>query len=817
MKNKDISRVFCAITAAVLLIGCLAGCGGGGGNASGFVYVPEFTPLEGITNGMNSVSVIGDTVYFTTSVMKYADGTALTEDEIKEYNEYMNNVYSSSSNVRAYATGTDIPESGDAAQGGNKFDSVKYETAICSMKTDGTGLKYYSDYVCPTSKDEYGYAGVNYISADADGNIWVLEYSSVTTFNLPAGFDDQTGNRWDYYSGETQNYTIRKLDQTGKSVSTIDLSSLSSQSSENNYFSVYNMAVDSKGNIIIADSNQNVSVFYPNGELLCSLPFSGWVNSMCVLDGTVYILGSSEDGTTSLRAVDASAKAFGEENKVSNNAWNIFSGGNDFDYCYSNGTTLYGGKFGAEEPTKILSWLSCDMDSNSISYSTVLENGDVMALCNDYSGAVSTCYIATLKKTPASKVKQKTTITLATMYTDYDLRAKILDFNKTDPDYRIEVVDYSEFNTDEDYTAGLTKLNTEIVAGNAPDILAINNFSYDQYAAKGLLEDLYQYMQSDPDISKENFIPSILKIQETDGKLYHIGTGFTIQSLVGSAATVGSEPGWTIQEMQEVLDQHPNADYLFGYKTSREDVFSSLLMGNYQSYINWETGECNFDSDEFKGLLNLVKCFPASKDIDWENSEYISQAELIASGRQLVSNFYLWDFNAIQQTIATFGNDLVFKGYPCESRQGTVANISGSMAITTTCQNKDGAWKFIRTLLTADAQKEMWNGLPITEAAYDAKLKEAMKQQYDENGKPISVYSMGDEAGNMIEFYAITQEQADMIRGLIDSVSRTTTVQEDVITLITEASAPFFDGSKTVDAVASEIQSRMTIYVNEKR
>ncbi|NCC68773.1 MAG: extracellular solute-binding protein, partial [Clostridia bacterium] len=539
MRNKDISRVFCVITAAVMLIGCLAGCGGNG-SASGYVYVPEFTQLEGITDSMNSVSVVGDTVYFTTNVMKFADGTALTEDEIKEYNEYINNMYSSSSSVRKYASGTDISEDTDAAEdtgvaaGSNKFDSVEYSTVICSMKTDGTGLKTYSDYVCPTSTDDYSYAGINYISADDSGNLWVLEYSSVTTFDLPAGFNEQTDERWDYYSGETQTYTIKKLDQTGKSVSTIDLSSLSSQtaqSTKNDYYSVNSMAVDGKGNIIIADSNQNVGVFYPNGELLCTLTWSGWVNNMCVLDGTAYVLGSSEDGNTSLCAVDTTAKAFGEAKKLSNDAWNIFSGGSDYDYCYSNGTTLYGGKFDAEEPTKILSWLSCDMDSDSVSYCTVLDNGDVMALCNDYSDGVSTCYIATLKKTPASEVTQKTTITLASLYTDYDLRAKILDFNKTNPDYRIEVVDYSEFNTDEDYTAGLTKLNTEIIAGNAPDIIAINDFSYDQYAAKGLLEDLYPYLEADSDISADDFVPSILKIQETDGKLYHLGTGFTVNYL----------------------------------------------------------------------------------------------------------------------------------------------------------------------------------------------------------------------------------------------------------------------------------------------
>ena len=67
---------------------------------------------------------------------------------------------------------------------------------------------------------------------------------------------------------------------------------------------------------------------------------------------------------------------------------------------------------------------------------------------------------------------QKTELTLACFWLNYDLRSQIVLFNKTNADYRIVVKDYAEYSSDGDPSAGLTKLNTEIISGNAPDLIA---------------------------------------------------------------------------------------------------------------------------------------------------------------------------------------------------------------------------------------------------------------------------------------------------------------------------------------------------------
>ena len=141
--------------------------------------------------------------------------------------------------------------------------------------------------------------------------------------------------------------------------------------------------------------------------------------------------------------------------------------------------------------------------------------------------------------------------------------------------------------------------------------------------------------------------------------------------------------------------------------------------------------------------------------------------------------------------------------------------------MTSSCKSKDAAWQFMRILLTEDYQDNLSWGYPISQKAFDKKLAEAMKQEYttDENGKQIPVshggMSMGD--GLQVEFYAITQEEADQIKALINSVDHTVVNDQSLTHIITEESAFFFSGEKTADQVADIIQSRMTIYVNEQR
>ena len=51
----------------------------------------------------------------------------------------------------------------------------------------------------------------------------------------------------------------------------------------------------------------------------------------------------------------------------------------------------------------------------------------------------------------------------------------VIKFNRNSDTYRVNVVDYSVYNTEEDYTAGADQLDRDIISGSCPDILAVSS------------------------------------------------------------------------------------------------------------------------------------------------------------------------------------------------------------------------------------------------------------------------------------------------------------------------------------------------------
>ena len=97
-------------------------------------------------------------------------------------------------------------------------------------------------------------------------------------------------------------------------------------------------------------------------------------------------------------------------------------------------------------------------------------------------------------KVPPSEVKDKKTLVLACNGIDYDVRNNIVKFNKNNDEYRITIQDYAAlYNTEDDYQAGLNRLNADIVSGKIPDILVIDdNMPVESYVSKEMcIRDKY--------------------------------------------------------------------------------------------------------------------------------------------------------------------------------------------------------------------------------------------------------------------------------------------------------------------------------------
>lgn len=725
-----------------------------------------------------------------------------------------------------------------------------YENVLYRLGLDGslTKMENYKPMAVEPVEGHDVSTGTNSLVVRPDGSFLSLENVYEGWSDAGEGVELYSDEYWMNYSS-TQRYYLRVMDRTGaeQSCAELDLDALkanggtsgyvygrSSMSGEEVY--LYNMAAAGDDKAIIAGDN-GLHVFDVNtGAYLGSVSGVDWSNGLLTLrDGRVAVNYYGDDGQC-LAIVDADKRELGESFRISGELYNAFAGGGDYDIYYSNGVNFFGYDLEKGEATKLFNWINCDVDNDNLNGFTVSKDGVVVAINSEWDDNYENCELSLLRmeKVPASSLPQKKILTLATQYLNYDLRKDIIRFNRAHDSLRIELRDYSEYNTPDDYEAGLTKLRTEILAGNCPDIIDLSGLPAKQMAAKGLLADLYPLIDADPEMSREDFFPSVLRAMENGGKLYATCSSFEIFTAIGASRIVGTEPGWTYAELMDALREMPEGCSVFSQSETRADVLQMCLMLEMDRFVDWNTGEVSFNSQDFIDLLNFARSFPA--EFDWDHYEWSEEDRdfvRLREGRQLLLEGGVYNFDSLSQYENTFGgiDAFTFIGFPTSEGVGSMIMSNAGFAISEKCADKEAAWEFVRRLMTEEYQSSNVWEIPSNIHSYENKKLEAMTPTYvkddeghvmldPETGEKLMESKGGywdEESDEHVPIYYYTQEEIDKLEALINSTTRVYAIDQAISDIVNEQAEAFFSGQRTAEDVANLIQSKARIYVNEQR
>lgn len=812
---------------ALLLTACtllgLAACGAkaAGEESGGTVYVPEFLEFDLGELGIEYINTgccDGKNVYILADVS--------SEVEVTD------------------------PETGET------YTNYESRTSIFRLPLDGGDAAELENFTpLGAGEPEPGRESYSYVEGlrvDRDGALWVTESLEEYIYDVPEDFDPATDAMWNYEMLEGKSSRVqRKLDESGAEVERIDASGLEEAlnlGTQGGY--IGNTVMDGEGNfyvyaqiddgntyktkIVVLDREMNVLFTISAGD--------SWGELLLLGDGSVGMSGYdynrlTGEGGQVLRVIDRKKQDWSEqEYPMPANVGNVYTGNDKYLFYYDNGDSLYGYDAKKAEGVKLLTWSSADINRSDLAFFTFLEDGRVAAMTRSWGENGMETEIAILTEQDASVLADRTVLTYATMYLDYSMREKIIDFNKSQTDYRIEIKDYSEFNTQDDYNAGLTKLNTEIVAGQVPDILSTDGLPIRQYGAKGLLEDLWPYIEGDEELGgRDGVMEQVLNAAEEDGRLYQIFNSFYIRTAAGAAGVVGDRMSWTLEELQAALATMPEGCAIFSDSDTKEYMLNNVMAMQMDNFVDWSTGECYFESEEFIALLEFCNSFPLKYDwsrVDYD--DYESDNARIAAGKQMLASDYLTDFQTIQVDKFIFGGEVSFVGFPREDGGvGSSFVVNGGLAMSTSCKDKEGAWAFLRQTILPQSEEdserfyfEGW-GFPVNKRDFDRMAQQAMTPEYmldengepmlDENGEPME-YSQGGWGwgdGTYFEAYSTSQEEYDQFMALYEAIDSLYTYDESIYSIVLEVAQRYFNDDITVEMAADQIQSRVKIYVNE--
>lgn len=417
--------------------------------ATGMVYVPEFSKAEFDAGYLQAACLSGGNVYLV--------GDAIQESEIE-------------------------------GPGGETIPIFLGGTALFQGEPGGAAFRRVE-----------GYRSFDLLDG-ADGYImtpgcWPGEEGTVWLWTAVSPWDGQPSRAY-----------VQQFDAAGKELARTELSALGLAAGD-----VRCVITDREGRLY-ASTRDSVFAYDGDGRLLCSLDApknAGWDALVLLADGQVALrtAAPAADGAQELRSIHPEAVDWGASYPLPVGGGRVYGGGGDWLYFCTGGDSLYGYDIEAGRLERLLSWTGVSIDSGQVLRAAPLEDGRLLTVTNPGSGAET----IVLTPTDPASLPEVTVLTYATLSLDSETRSKIVEFNKAHPDCRIEVRDYSEYGTGPDPSAGRTRLQTELLAGNIPDLLDNSGLPMGQYARRGYLEDLLPWLEGDPDLGREEAVRSFLE------------------------------------------------------------------------------------------------------------------------------------------------------------------------------------------------------------------------------------------------------------------------------------------------------------------
>ena len=584
---------------------------------------------------------------------------------------------------------------------------------------------------------------------------------------------------------------------------------------------------------VITDKNDNIYVAFldslesydPNGNHLNSIEFGNYVyNDFNVLsNGKIFIEFVDRGYLYSYRYVNDDGKSLSSQ--ITKNEDKRMYAGEGFDIYYRDNNSLYGYDESDNTLHTLVNWMDSGIAGSSISYVYVNSPDKIAFRYNDTIARTSSIYVA--EKTDEIVTTESKDIVIASLKNVDKLDAIVLAFNNTHSDYNITLKSY--VNTD-DYSEGALKLNTDILAGNVPDIIIPDYYMpLISYLNKGMFADMYEFIDNDPDLSRDSFYDIIYSTYERDGKLYHLLAETRVYALATKDKNVNGKTTWTYGEFKEFYDSTPD-DVIFSDDFGRYTLLYNLADTGLSEFVNYKDGTCDFDNELFIEIINVIKSFDEKSHAatynltEDEQIEFIMNLpEMMTNDKILVSEDNILSIVDFIRMLHRFGfEDITFMGYPSPYGDANASTLYGTEFMVTQQSNvKEGAWEFIKYYISDEVRiaKDGY-ALPTTKSGLRASFDlwkefniyfEKSSMTYAEEFE----YSDEEIEKRGLTYFKLTEEHFEMMEKLMKSKNKMYSYDDALFNIVHEELSYFFAGNKTAEETAKIIQNRASVYLSE--
>lgn len=676
-------------------------------------------------------------------------------------------------------------------QNDTEKSTTSYVASFFGIPDEVTGIsrmliKGDTAYMCCSEE-----SGISYLASMSmdDGNFqkqpMEMEESAVL---LDFAFDVD-GNIWIVCMAQADSYCLKRYDESGREIQSVDLMGILKPSDISGAARCLFLSIDAEGNICVAEKSGSTSayLFDSSGQFLFSLHHEGnLLSAITTAEGQIGVCTSSADRLNyELLTVDMKGRDW-SKNKVYLGATIGLYGGASSFYRYDS-SSLFGYSVGSGEGKHIFNWSDVGLSASEVHLGELSDGRLVILAASPDQTETFSYEMAVLSQ----GMDERTVLSMVSLSASPGVVQAVSDFNKTNSQYRVELTEYFPYEqnvSDEEWNNAVLNLNIRIISGNMPDILDMSNLPVQVYHNKGMLENLYAYMENDPAIQMDDYFENVFKAISINGKLPYITDGIGISTMLANAELINDRTGWTLQKLKDVL----NAYGANSISNLTGTFFLKVMLQADDHLVDWDAGKCFFDSPEFVKLLEFAR--------EIQNSSQNSSGEDSSSGSVAAYQAVLTVYHITQYRDYYHGN-LELPGLPGSNGGYHALMPEIKIGISSASQKKEGAWEFVRTFLSEEHQKSCIM-LPIHKGAFETVMQAAL------DGK--SAWKWLYENGN-----AIT-EDVELTKMLLSSAEYVVSGNQILENIVLEEAQDYFSGAGSAQEAAEKIQKRVSLYINEQ-
>lgn len=363
----------------------------------------------------------------------------------------------------------------------------------------------------------------------------------------------------------------------------------------------------------------------------------------------------------------------------------------------------------------------------------------------------------------------------------------------------------------------LRALNTDILAGNGPDVLILDGMPVDSYIEKEMLADLTPLVEELR--AQDGLFENVVAAYERDGKIYEIPARFYLPVIVGEPEAV--EAGATLSGLCDYtkLRKESGSTKILG-GASAENLLETLYAADAAKLVK---NDGTVNGEELAAWLASAKqMYDLEKHTEDMGMSYYGDAGgLSLYGTQNAFGILLGECElsigtlTSMPTLTTLLTVVHEAGvsYDVVNRDSVRSFMPYQKAgIVNGTSQMEEAQNFVRTMLGLECEQSINNGFPVNRAAYDCICEEVKKAYGDDAGVAVST-----DEGVSLEFLLKnpTDEELAAFTAMLESLNMPSDTDEVIEGLIMEQAKNCLLGEKSVEDACAEIEKKINLYLAE--